>query len=233
MNNRIYWVDYVKGIAIILVVYAHVTFGLNRAGIMDDSLFKAPFMMIAVNTMPWFFFLSGLFFYDSLIKRGPLRLIANRLDTIIYPYIIWSIIQGLIEIAFSRWTNNQFESLSAVLSLLWQPRAQLWFLYVLFFIAGVFMPLLVYRGVKYLGLSLLFEIPEGLSTEVTIRRMKATHTKELPKKPYEEPFSFLSLSLNSRLCLASRFLRLCSSVSSMSGGTGVGLPPLSKATKVR
>lgn len=157
MDDRIHWIDYAKGISIFLVVYAHVTFGLHRAGIMEGCIFNAPFMIIAVNTMPWFFFLSGLFFSDSLKKRGPLGIIANRIDTIFYPYIIWSIVQGIIEFAFSQWTNNQLRSLSEVFSLLWQPRAQLWFLYVLFFInvIVILMTLFIKNRIIILLLSLL------------------------------------------------------------------------------
>jgi fucose 4-O-acetylase-like acetyltransferase len=83
--------------------------------------------------MPLFFFLSGLFFYDSLVKRGRTGLLVNKVDTIVYPFIVWSLLQGLLEVVLSNYTNGQV-TLTQVFSLLWEPRAQFWFLYALFMV---------------------------------------------------------------------------------------------------
>jgi fucose 4-O-acetylase-like acetyltransferase len=83
--------------------------------------------------MPLFFFLSGLFFYNSFKSRGATGLIVNKVDTILYPYIIWSLLQGSLESILSKYTNGSV-TFSEVLSLAWEPRAQFWFLYALFFV---------------------------------------------------------------------------------------------------
>ena len=83
--------------------------------------------------MPLFFFLSGLFFCKSLNKYGGKGLIFTKLDTIIYPYIIWSLLQGSIEVTLSNFTNGNV-SWGYVFKLLWAPRAHFWFLYALFFV---------------------------------------------------------------------------------------------------
>lgn len=124
--------DYAKGIGIILVVYGHVVRGLMNAGLpMDKALHGLVDSIIYSFHMPLFFFLSGLFLLGSLAKRGWGGLVLSKVDTIFYPYIVWSLIQGLIEVALSGSTNGNV-TLEQVFSLLWQPRAQFWFLYTLF-----------------------------------------------------------------------------------------------------
>ena len=137
MHNRNSWVDYAKAIGIILVVFGHVERGLISAGMVTDPASLAALMLadsvIYSFHMPLFFFLSGLFFIESLARRGRIGLLANKLDTLIYPYILWSLLQGGCEFVLSRYTNGHV-SMHEVLALLWQPRAQFWFLYALFLV---------------------------------------------------------------------------------------------------
>ena len=131
--------DYAKGIGIILVVFGHVERGLLNANIpMDKNFYDLIDSIIYSFHMPLFFFLSGFFFLKSLEKHGGLKLIQSKSETVLYPYVIFSLIQGLIEIGLASYTNGS-TTLGQVLSLLWQPRAQFWFLYVLFavFLASV------------------------------------------------------------------------------------------------
>ena len=128
------WVDYARGLGILLVVYGHVSRGVFNAGIaMNAQCFTLIDSVIYSFHMPLFFFLSGLYFLPSLDKRGPRALLADKLDSLAYPYILWSLLQGGIEVLLARFTTAK-TSLADVLSLFWQPRAQFWFLYVLFLI---------------------------------------------------------------------------------------------------
>lgn len=134
LENRTDWVDYAKAIGIILVVYGHVARGLHNAGLeVSTALFNLADSVIYSFHMPLFFFLSGLFFCNSLSKRGGKQLVFSKIDTVLYPYIVWSIFQGCIEAIFSEYTNGDI-SFSEVFALLWAPRAQFWFLYALFLI---------------------------------------------------------------------------------------------------
>lgn len=134
MTNRESWPDYAKAIGIILVVYGHVARGLYNAGIdMPIYYYQIIDSVIYSFHMPLFFFLSGLFFYNSFSKKGASKLIFSKVDTILYPYIIWSLLQGSIEIILSKYTNGSLH-LNEILSLLWAPRAHFWFLYALFFV---------------------------------------------------------------------------------------------------
>lgn len=53
------------------------------------------------------------------------------MDTILYPYILWSLLQGFTEVVLADFTNGRV-SIGEVLSFAWRPRAQFWYLYALF-----------------------------------------------------------------------------------------------------
>ncbi|WP_261462287.1 acyltransferase family protein [Serratia proteamaculans] len=128
------WVDYAKGIGIILVVFGHVNRGLYSAGIhLSESFYQLTDSVIYSFHMPLFFFLSGLFFVQSLDRKGKNRFLISKIDTIVYPYIIWSLLQGTVEIVLSRYTNNS-ASLKDLIGVFTHPRAQFWFLYALFMV---------------------------------------------------------------------------------------------------
>ena len=135
-NKRIAWVDTAKGIGIILVVYGHVARGLEKSHILSDStLFQFLDTSIYSFHMPLFFFLSGMFFLGSYKKYG-VTLFSHKIATIVYPYILWSVIQLGIKLALSGYTNSS-TSYSALFSIFWVPVEQFWFLYSLFLITSV------------------------------------------------------------------------------------------------
>jgi len=143
------WVDYAKSFGIILVVYGHVLSGMFNASVsMDENTYKIIYSIIYSFHMPLFFFLAGLFFYESLLKRGWRGLIANKIDSIAYPYILWSLLQGSIEVFLNQWTNGH-TTFFEVLKLLWVPRAQFWFLYALFLVIIVGVMVYIKMEKKY------------------------------------------------------------------------------------
>src|SRR4051794_38320050 len=120
MQQRDDWVDCAKAIGIVLVVYGHVARGLDSARLpIDEGWFELVDSIIYSFHMPLFFFLAGLFFHDSLTRRGRLGLIVNKVDTIVYPYIVWSLLQGFCEMALSSYTNGHV-TVGEVLSFPWQ-----------------------------------------------------------------------------------------------------------------
>jgi len=130
-NRRESWVDYAKAIGIILVVYGHVARGLHNSQItMNEHFYKLADNFVYSFHMPLFFFLSGLYFVKSFNKRTTKEFVFSKIDTIVYPYILWSLIQGLTEATLSAYTIGTV-TYAEVFALLWQPRAQFWFLYAL------------------------------------------------------------------------------------------------------
>ncbi len=131
-SDRLLWIDTAKGIGIVLVVLGHVLVGLNGAGLIaDKKMYVLAFDIIYSFHMPLFFFLSGLFFLHSYRKRGALPLIGNKMATIVYPFVIWSAIQIIIEATLANYTNND-ESFGHLLTMFLYPKSQFWFLQALF-----------------------------------------------------------------------------------------------------
>lgn len=126
--------DYAKGIGIVLVVYGHVARGLMAGNVpMDKAFHEIVDSGIYAFHMPLFFFVSGILFLGTLKKYGWLGMAVSKIDTVVYPYLLWSLLQGAIEIGLAHVTNGHTTA-GEVLSLLWRPRAQFWFLYALFFV---------------------------------------------------------------------------------------------------
>ncbi|SEO26948.1 Fucose 4-O-acetylase [Mucilaginibacter gossypiicola] len=121
------------GVGIILVVFGHVIKGLITVKLIDPVFFYYAVNFVYSFHMPLFFILSGYFFVKSFLKRGAADFTVNKLETIIYPYVVWSLIQTFIEIRLSAYTNNHTKA-SELFTCLYLPRSQFWFLFALFFI---------------------------------------------------------------------------------------------------
>ncbi|MDR0559648.1 MAG: acyltransferase family protein [Prevotellaceae bacterium] len=132
-QTRYQWIDIAKGIGIILVVYGHAMRGLIKASIIDNQLFNYIDTFIYSFHMPLFFLLSGIFFEKSIKKNMPGKFLTVKCKTILYPYVIYSLLQTGVEALLSRYTNGG-ETLSSLYTCLFIPRAQYWFLFALFFI---------------------------------------------------------------------------------------------------
>jgi len=137
-QTRTDWVDLAKGIGILLVVYGHVARGLHSAQIAftsDEMYLRLDGLLYSFH-MPLFFVLAGLFFTDSLQRRGPRGLMLSKIDTLVYPYLLWTLLQGGLETLLGSLTNHQVHG-ADLLALWWRPWAQFWFLYALFLVTLV------------------------------------------------------------------------------------------------
>nr|WP_057928276.1 acyltransferase [Burkholderia ambifaria] len=134
MTARETSLDVARGAGIILVVYGHVLRGVVSAdlvppGVADTALAWNDYAIYTFH-MPLFFFLSGLHVCGSL-RRAPRGFLWSKIRTIVYPYLVWSIAQGAVQIAMaSHGTNHPF-TLNDLLAIGWRPFAQFWFLYAL------------------------------------------------------------------------------------------------------
>jgi fucose 4-O-acetylase-like acetyltransferase len=136
-KQNIEWVDYAKGIGIFLVVLGHVLGGLRDSSILEASeLLNFIVRWIYSFHMPLFFFISGLFVQRSLSKAFP-DFVGSKLAVIVYPYFVWSVLQSLLQIIGSQYTNHKL-SLSNIWKIVYDPVMQFWFLYTLFIILLVY-----------------------------------------------------------------------------------------------
>lgn len=88
-KNRVNFVDYLKGLGIILVVLGHV----NSSNEQVKSI-------IYSFHMPLFFFISGLFLYKVKIKSvlEYMQFIRKKLNVLLIPYIIWGLLYSGLSI---------------------------------------------------------------------------------------------------------------------------------------
>jgi fucose 4-O-acetylase-like acetyltransferase len=164
-KSRLPWVDYLKGLAILLVVYRHVLIGIERNGIDIPAVLVNANMIFYSFRMPLFFILSGVFISMSLSKRNLGKIISIKFENLLYPYLIWVFIQISIQIVFSGSTNASRSAIDYTY-IFYQPRSldQFWYLPALFNTTLVY--LLVKTKLKppawmqlILGLVLYFSSP--------------------------------------------------------------------------
>lgn len=127
--NRVDWVDYAKGICIILVVMMHSTLGVEKAAgglswLNGFIEWARPFRM------PDFFLISGLFL-ASRIDR-PWR---NYLDTKVLHFVYFYLLWMTIQFATKFYGIYQGDGLAGMLKAyalgLVEPFGTLWFIYML------------------------------------------------------------------------------------------------------
>lgn len=135
-RTRVEWIDFAKGLAVLLVVIGHVIPGLMNAGLISaDHPLNFVATWIYAFHMPVFFFLAGLFAMRST-QRTVGEFLADKFRVIVYPYLLWSLIQLAIMGLLGGVTNLGAVTLTPVSILRYlfvDPFMQFWFLYALFF----------------------------------------------------------------------------------------------------
>lgn len=126
-------VDMVKGIAIILVVLGHVGQGMNHRHLLDSAGYYLTENFIYAFHMPAFFFVAGLFLDRSLARRGPRDFAAEKLRTILYPYLLWPLLTLPLLPWISRYQASPPPPILTYFKYLLLGQIG-WFLYTLFFI---------------------------------------------------------------------------------------------------
>ena len=153
-KKRVDWVDYAKGICIILVVAMHTTLGVEKATGEISALhgfinWARPFRM------PDFFLISGLFL-ASRIDRPWRNYLDSKVIHFAYFYVLWMSIQFLLkghDIYIQDGTSGLF---AAYLNGFVEPFGTLWFIYMLavfFFVTKAMRmvpPLLIFAGAAVL-----------------------------------------------------------------------------------
>lgn len=146
--------DVARGIAIVAVVLGHVVSGLVDAGAPGappwvDELNRALYL----THLPVFAFLTGLLMPRGVERRGQWAYLRERLELLLYLYLLWTLIQGSVEVAASDVTNRP-TTWSDVFTI-WTPLAHLWFLPALAVATGVVVFVRPWRGGIVSGIALL------------------------------------------------------------------------------
>jgi len=140
-SKRQPWIDYARGICIIMVCYRHCFDGLTNADIQTQGfiLFKYLNVFLFSFRMPLFFIVSGLFVAASLRKKGLSNYISDRFKIIFYPLLVWGTIQITLQLQFAPYVNAHREVID-YLNLIIYPRKieQFWYLNALFVVGVIY-----------------------------------------------------------------------------------------------
>jgi fucose 4-O-acetylase-like acetyltransferase len=132
-ENRIEWIDVARGSGIFLVVLGHVWRGIEAAGIIPHSqLYFAVDNAIYLFHMPLFFLLSGMLFEHSARRGSFSSGMMKRLESLIYPLILWSYITAVFLLLAGSVTNRSQISLFDAITYPFPPKDIYWFLAALF-----------------------------------------------------------------------------------------------------
>lgn len=134
MKKRISWIDFGKGITILLVVFGHVSLGLLqslRFSENQNEILSIFVELVYVVHIPVFFALSGYFFagYQSLQDYG--RNLNKKLLSLGLPYIVFSILMFLMK-KIGGGSVRESQTIYELLNIWREPIDHLWFLYTLF-----------------------------------------------------------------------------------------------------
>jgi len=134
--ERIKWIDFVKGITILLVVIGHVNLGMLLSGRFSDQdgfLTLINELIYSVH-MPLFFMISGLFYYNrSTTARQLGKSIINKLISLGIPYLVFSAVMWGMKFVMGSHIRVA-AGWDDLLLIFTHPIDHLWFLYSLFLI---------------------------------------------------------------------------------------------------
>jgi len=130
---RIPTFDVAKGAGILLVVYGHCLRGLCASGIATSDVWKTVDTILYLFHMPSFFVVGGML--CPLDKLATRREAWRRFWSLMFPYLVWTTIQGTFEILFSSLKNSP-AGVDDVLRGFLHPRGQFWFLPAFLFATG-------------------------------------------------------------------------------------------------
>lgn len=144
------FVDILKGIAILLIVYGHITPG------------AVPFVTDWVSTfhIPLFFFVSGLLFNNIKYKDNLFRFFKNRAKGLVFPFFVFSII---VAIGYYYVVEDYSSFLISLITTGWGGYA-LWFIPVLIMVEIAFYPLSKMRPTLVLACILICTILSFISS---------------------------------------------------------------------
>lgn len=128
-SARIDWVDYAKGICIVMVVMMHSVLGVEKAA-GDTGFMNAVVMLAQPFRMPDFFLLSGLFL-AVVIDRDWRTYLDRKVAHFAYFYVLWMTIQFAFKApgfaAAHGWEQVGYMYLQSFV----EPFGTLWFIYLL------------------------------------------------------------------------------------------------------
>lgn len=187
------WIDMGKGIAILSVIFGHLS-SLNS----KNSIY----LLVYAFHMPIFWIISGMLLYGKNYDDIPmLEVIKKKAKSIMYPYIIFSLIiiaYNYIGLNLNLVSKSQFK-LVVKNSVYFRGMNCLWFLPVLFVAEIVFIYLIKHRKNMVLW-GIIFAV---IATLIAVFLSKTELFKENPMKTYKKYVLIIP-----KVCFALSFISL-------------------------
>lgn len=127
-------IDFLKGIAAILVIVGHVIqYGSIAKPYSEDVIYR----IIYSFHMPLFMFLSGYTAWFSLRKtNSSARFILKRFKQLMIPFLVWGLLMSVYSSAGQVISDKSISPfVIKMIEMIKTPENGLWFLWVLFFIS--------------------------------------------------------------------------------------------------
>lgn len=128
MRTRDISLDSARGIAIIGVVINHVVRGIRDAGLGGhyENFLHQLDLAFYLPELVLFAFVSGLFVPGSVARSDSAAYLRKRLANLVYLYLVWTLIQGIVEVLSSSVKNSP--TTWSQVAQIWDPLGHLWFL---------------------------------------------------------------------------------------------------------
>ena len=189
-TNRRYDIDWIRVIAIGLLLIYHIAIGFQPWGMMiafitNDQSWPSlwiPMSMLNVWRIPLLFFVSGMGVYFALQNRNWKQLVAERAQRILVPFIFGAL--ALVPIHMYLWQRYYQYTIS------YEPNpGHLWFLANIFIYVMVFAPLFIYLKKNESGkfvqiIRKIFSTPFGLLLVIGAFVLEAIIIKPFPYELY-------------------------------------------------
>ena len=133
--ERIDWIDFGKGLTVLMVVFGHVVLGLFESNRFESSETALLFIVqvFYLFHIPVFFALSGFFFKPILDLKCYFKYMKYKTIALGIPYIFYSIVQFILQSIGGSTVRNP-ASFSELLGIFHTPLGVSWYLYVLWWI---------------------------------------------------------------------------------------------------
>lgn len=129
--NRINWIDNLRGLSILAVIFLHCTIAVNNNAGHFTFISAIVNEMLAPVRLGLMFFVSGLF-VEAGLNKGRKLFVKNKVKSILYPFVVWVIIYAGLKIAFSSMSNTPQSPANILLMHLTGGGDITWFLHSLF-----------------------------------------------------------------------------------------------------
>lgn len=151
-GNRLLWMDFARGVAIVLVILVHAGSVYADHGFALPAWIRTLDMGMAPYRMPLLVFLSGILL-DTSLGKGVLRFTYGKFRNLVWPYVLWTVI-----ICFATFSPEKLLALSV-----WAGGTYLWYIFFLgiYFFIALFVSRVPFLIVAAYALAIAILMPDG------------------------------------------------------------------------